>query len=71
LNSDFENVGIMELAVSKKSMKITLDNLPYEIFTITLYVSVKNLEEVLAGRKPTVTIVRRIPKEEFEPHLDL
>ena len=71
MKKDFENVGIMELAASKKSLKITLDKLPYEVFTITVYASAKNTEEVLAGRKPTVTVVRRIPQEEYDPHLDL
>lgn len=59
LGSSFENVGIMEMAASKRSLKIKLNDLPFTTFTHTFYVSVKNVEELIRGRKKTVTVVMR------------
>jgi len=56
----FEDVGFMELAKSKRSLKITLNDLPFTSFTHIFYVSVKNTEEVMAGHKKNVTIVMRL-----------
>ena len=61
--SDFENVGIVELAPSKKSLRIILNDLPFTTFTHTFYFSVKNTEELLKGHKKNVTIVMVKPKE--------
>lgn len=55
----FENVGIMELSKGKRSLKITLNELPFTSFSHIFYVSVKNVEEVIKGHKKNVTIVMR------------
>jgi len=62
----FERVGLMELAKSKRSLKITLNKLPFSIFTETFYVSVKNIEEVIAGHKKNVTVVMRTGDQDNE-----
>lgn len=59
MGSSFEVVGVMELAASKKSLKITLNDLPFTTFKHTAYVSVKGVEDVLRGLKKTVTVVMR------------
>jgi hypothetical protein len=53
----FENVGIIELAPSGKSLKITLNDLPFTTFKHVAYVSVKGVEDVLRKHKRNVTIV--------------
>lgn len=66
LGHGFDDVGIMELAASKKSLKITLNDLPYTTFTHVFYVSAKNVEAVLNGHKKNVTIVMIAPKKRNE-----
>ena len=55
--SDFENVGIVEMAPSGKSLRIILNDVPYTTFTHTFYFSVKNTELLLKGHKKNVTVV--------------
>lgn len=69
----FENVGVMELAASKRSLKGILNDLPFTTFKHEFYVSIKGLEDVIAGRKKTVTVVMRTgdrANESCEAHRD-
>ena len=60
----FETVGLLELAKSKRSLKLTLDKLPNSLFTEVFYVSVKNTEAVIAGKRENVVIVMRIGEQQ-------
>lgn len=63
--SNFDNVGVIEIAPSGKSLRIVLNDLPFTTFTHTFYVSVKNTELLLKGHKKNVTIVM------VKPHMNV
>lgn len=57
MSSDFEKVGVIFLSGSRKSLKIEIDD-PDRVFKEVYYVSVRDIQTVLAQSKKTATIVK-------------
>jgi len=57
VSSDFEKVGVIFLSGSRKSLKIEIDD-PDRVFKEVYYVSVRDIQTVLAQSKKTATIVK-------------
>ena len=56
MGNSFEVVGVILMASSKRSLKIELNDLPFTTFKHNAYVSIKDVEAVIAGRRKTDTI---------------
>ena len=56
MNKQFQNVGVLLMASTKRSLRIELNNLPYTTFQQIVYVSIKDVEAVLNHRKKTATL---------------
>jgi len=61
LAGDFENVGVARIASSGRSLKLEL-HLPYTTFMEVAYVSIKDIQEVIAKHKKNATIWQVKPK---------
>lgn len=59
MGSSFEVVGVLLIASSRRSLKIELNDLPFTTFKHDAYVSIKDVEDLLRGRKKTATIWMR------------
>lgn len=59
---DFDDAGVFMKTRSGRSLKLEL-HLPYTVFTNTTYISIKDVEDVLAGRKKIGFIYILKPKE--------
>jgi len=55
LAGDFENVGVARVASSGRSLKLEL-HLPNTVFMEVAYVSIKDIEKVIAKHKKNATI---------------
>lgn len=62
MEKKFENVGVVYMASTKRSLKIEY-NSDESVFTREGYVSIKDLEDVIKGHKKTATIWKPKPKE--------
>jgi len=56
LGNTFKIVGVAELSSTKRSVRLKLSHMPNTVFTEYLYVSCKDLEDLLKGHKKTGTI---------------
>lgn len=58
--SEFVKCGILEIAPSQRSLRLEIND-PDNAFTERYYISIVDVEAVLAKRKQTATIIK--PKE--------
>jgi len=56
MGNSFEVVGVILMASSKRSLKIELNDLSFTTFKHNAYVSIKDVEAVLKGKKREATI---------------
>ena len=56
MSDKFEVVGVLLMASSKRSLKIELNDLPFTTFKHNAYISIKDVEAVIAKRKKTATV---------------
>jgi hypothetical protein len=62
MGESFENVGVAEMASSRRSIRFLYRNSDFESY---FYCSVKDLENLLSGRKKTATLWK--PKQDIHP----
>lgn len=55
--SGFVKCGVCLIAPTGRSLRLELND-PNQVFTEIYYVSLKDLEDVLQGRKQTATIIK-------------
>ena len=56
MGNSFDVVGVAILSSSKRSLRLEIKDSQHNVFTEYFYVSVKDIEAVLNGRKKTATI---------------